>query len=308
MLHEDPFLLYKPILTIMKFSGIQFPLKSSRLYITISTILFTVLVLTTLKAEESISSNHFLPKHLQLEQFDRFLLYSSLVIVLHIFVFYYTNSAKVLTVLDKLRHFDEVVSSELNVVYCTQGKAKHTTFIFIMFFILTIFVYSIRIYIYYYNYKQIHYHTVTYTYVFYLQYNVILHYFFFLSQILYRFRFLNKHILKYRETNLFLIKRFLRLIKILHEHLHEVSRDVNTIFGVYQAHVIVMSCIDEVMDCFYLFMVLKERLSKEQSIFGLDILNLLVDWFFKMSFHMFLMFTFAQKVENDVNPRNKYLH
>lgn len=301
MSHDDPFVLYKPIITITKFSGIQFPLKNRQIYLITTILTLTFFAFAIFKSQETIETVHLLPKHISIEQFDRFSLYISFFHVLHVFVFYLVNGAKLFELLKKLRDFDEAIADGLNVIFTTQGRVRRTVFYFVAFFIAATFVYLARIYVFYSIYNQIQFHTITYAFIFYLQHNVILHYVFFLILIHHRFRFLNENVANFRETNPFLTKRYLRVVKILHEHLSGVARAINGVFGAYQAHMIVKSSVDQVMDCFCLFFVIKNRFDENKSMFGGDVFDLLTDWFLKMVFQLFLVCAVAQKAESEVS-------
>lgn len=288
MPHDDRLLsLYKPILTIINLSGIHFPLKNPQRYITTSAIIIIAFILVTFKAQETISTAHFLPKHIRIEQYYRLQLYSSICIVLHIFVFHYRKSAHILAILDKLRCFDETLASKS--VFCNREMLG-----FVAIFAATILFYLARIYVFYSTYEQLQLHTVTYTFVYYLQYSMILHYIFFLLHLLCRFRFLNSQLVGVRETNPVLTKRWLHLVKILHEHLLGVAREVDGVFGGYLAHAIVFNCLEQVMDEFFMFLLLRE------GNIGWGFGDLLVDWMCRLCFHWFFVFGFANQVETEV--------
>lgn len=298
MSHDNPALQYKPIITLTKISTIQFPVENRQKFLITTTIFIIIFILAVIKAQETISTVHLLPEHVKIEQFDRFLLYASIITVLNVFIFYYNNSATIFALLEKLNNFDETLHEQLKVPSSIHGNAKRINLLLVAFFSLIITVYIGRIFVFYFIYNSLQFHTITYTIVYYLQYTVTLHYTFFLSQLHFRFGLLNKCLSDFHETNYILTKRRLRLVKTVHEHLCGVAKAIDGAFGVYQAYVILFSCIEQVMDWFFLFLLLKEK--REAVIFQADAFDILLDWFTKMNFQVFLVFAFAHRVEKEV--------
>lgn len=297
MPRDDPFLLYKPILILTKISGAHLPIKNRQKYLITTTTVFAFFTFATIKSLENLSSVHLLPEHIRIEPYDRFLLFANLVTVLHVFVFYYKNGDLIFVCLEKFSEFDITVQEELKVLF----KSQKTMFYLIVSFIGIITICIVRIFVFYLIHNSLQYHTITYCFVSYFQYNMTLHYIYFLSQLQYRFSILNKYLSMFHETNYVLTKRRLRLIKILHEHLYSVGRSFNGAFGVYQAYAIIFSCAEQVVDCFFLFFLLKERIERNESIFRGDAVDILMDWFFKMNFQLLVVFSFAHKVETEVS-------
>lgn len=301
MFHDDPFTLYKPILIITKLSCIQFPCEDRRNYIIISSFLFMLVTLATLKARETISTIHFLPDQIRIEQCDIFMLYASLVTVLHTFVFYYRNGETIMMFFSKLRCFDDGVIGQLKFEFATRKCERKTVPLVVALFVATMTVYLARIWIYYSIFKSLQWHTIVYFYVYYLQFNMMLHYVFFLSQLLFRFACLNEYLSKLRDNNHILTKQRLRLVKILHEHLLSLGRSIGEVFGIYQAHLVIYSCLDQLLSSFFIFLAVKDRMDQRSSIFGADVIDLLINLALQTCLQLFLLFSFADEVEIEVN-------
>lgn len=294
MSHNDLLFLYKPILAITNLVAIQFPIRNPQRYIVTSIFMVAVYILIIFKAEETVSPMYLLPKHIAIAQHDRFRLYNYIFMLIHILVFFYSKSANILKVLNSLRTFDEVFVSVI-----TFSNIKRAIFASVAFFIMIITLCSLRIYGFYCIKKELYLHLIQYTFVIYLQYNIILHYTYFLLHLHYRFFLLNHYLANFRTSNAVLLKRTLHLVKILHEHLMGIAQEINGIFGVYFTHMIVVTCTEQVMVCFYMFLLVKEK-----GLFGWASLDLLLEWFHRICFHMFFVFGLAHKVEAEVRNDN----
>lgn len=335
---EDPFIFYNVIHKLCKFTCTPSATEENKgakvIRIIILSSTYVIFLYCTLKAHEDVQTLHALPRHAISLYFDIFVLYANLSTFLHMLYFTHRNYHKTTNVLRKLREFDKTMMHHLSCRFRSRKRGKLYTNVFVCLFLFAMGCCVCRMIMYWVVYSSIQWHTVSYAILCYFQCCILIQYVFMLSQLCWRFIFLNEYIhklnkdMQVEKTSVFSIrtrergyvfkqqeyqistdiripqflkiKKVLKLFKILHLQLCDVTNCLSDTFGMYHAHLLLHTYVVLVVEIFSMYLMAKFSIGGEYSVFGSSIAHAIFNWYLNGVYQFMGLFYMSDWMQKEV--------